>query len=615
MRIHRSFRRPVLMMPFVALTALLIPACFGEGGSNPAGTQAENAYNATATATADSNAPGVNAVPFIVVAPRAYVAKVKNVLTGLPATDAEISQVDASPAALKGLIAQWQGTPTYQPKMLTFLANAFQQSEVVATDFADQGVKIDAKSIGGGPSNMLLQNLQESFARTVLYMDAANQPFNTAMSTQTFMLTPPLATYYAYLDAVSYSDTDKMVNTNGNTLMAALGTFTVADYANWRPVTIRQPKAGETTTKATETATLASGNTLILNTPRQGFFTTPAFFAGWQTNTGNQARVTINQTLITALDHAFDGSLSIAPPSMAAVDAEHAPPTSSCYSCHVDLDPMRQFFRNTYTVHYSLQKDPNEKAIAGMFAFDGVSMTSTDGIYDLGNQLANHSLLASAWVEKVCTYATDAYCDPTDPEFVRIVNLFKANYAFLPMVQEVFASPLVTYASATQNATANGENFAVTKRDHLCPLLSNRLGINDVCGLSPTTVTPAALKTTKIIASVLPANGYSRGSTLPVLANDPTLFYRSGVESICAALAGMLVDANGSEYMSKDPNAAIANVAHQLMGLTAANDATPLALLHAHYDAALKTGAAAGDALKSTFVAGCLSPAVVGIGQ
>ena len=101
------------------------------------------------------------------------------------------------------------------------------------------------------------------------------------------------------------------------------------------------------------------------------------------------------------------------------------------------------------------------------------------------------------------------------------------------------------------------------------PLLSNRLGITDVCGLSPTTTVPAALKTTKIIASVLPSNGYSRGATLPVLANDPTLFYRSGVESICAAIAGVVVDASGSAYMSSDPNTAIGNIAHQLMGLTA----------------------------------------------
>ena len=125
--------------------------------------------------------------------------------------------------------------------------------------------------------------------------------------------------------------------------------------------------------------------------------------------------MTINQTLITALNHAFDGTLSIAPPSMAAVDAEHAPPTSACYGCHIDLDPMRQFFRQTYTVHYSMQKDPNETSIPGMFAFDGVSMTTTNGIYDLGAQLAKHPLLASAWVEKVCTYATDAFLRPHRP--------------------------------------------------------------------------------------------------------------------------------------------------------------------------------------------------------
>ena len=136
MRLHKSTQPIALLMPFMALAALITPACIGEGGNNPTGNQAQSAYNANG-AGADSNAP--TGIPFVAVAPRSYVAKVKNVLTGMPATDVEVNQVAASPAALKSLIAQWQSLPSYQPKILTFLGNAFQQSEVAATDFRRPG--------------------------------------------------------------------------------------------------------------------------------------------------------------------------------------------------------------------------------------------------------------------------------------------------------------------------------------------------------------------------------------------------------------------------------------------------------------------------------------------
>ena len=37
------------------------------------------------------------------------------------------------------------------------------------------------------------------------------------------------------------------------------------------------------------------------------------------------------------------------------------------------------------------------------------------------------------------------------------------------------------------------------------------------------------------IAGGLPSDGYGRGATAPVLPNQPTLFYRAGLENICEA--------------------------------------------------------------------------------
>src|SRR5262245_58828517 len=62
--------------------------------------------------------------------PQAYVAKVKNLLSGLQPTDGEVSAVRKDPEALRGLIMQWTALPEYRAKMLDFFRNAFQQNHV-----------------------------------------------------------------------------------------------------------------------------------------------------------------------------------------------------------------------------------------------------------------------------------------------------------------------------------------------------------------------------------------------------------------------------------------------------------------------------------------------------
>src|SRR6516162_9489579 len=81
--------------------------------------------------------------------------------------------------------------------------------------------------------------------------------------------------------------------------------------------------------------------------------TTPAFFANWPTNTSNQARATTNQTMIVALGLAFDDRGVTVPVMSSGSDAMHAMPGTVCYGCHQTLDPMRDFFRESYTYAYS----------------------------------------------------------------------------------------------------------------------------------------------------------------------------------------------------------------------------------------------------------------------
>ena len=538
-----------------------------------------------------------------------YVSKVKTLLTSLPASDAEIALVRANPNALGQLISAWQTLPAYRVKMLQFLAVAFQQTQTDVASFVDQSATLHLLD----KPELLLANLHESFARTVLYNDEQSKPFTEAMTTQTFMMTPPLALLYIFLDKTVVDDAGQIISYPESFLKPLIERFGPDDYKIWKPIRVRRPTAGEVTTSLF--ADPAQLTELVLNVPRYGFFSTPSFLAGCPTNRNNAARVTINQTMITALGQAFKGSNSIMPQSLAALDGQHAAPNTPCYACHLSLDPMRQFFRQAYSIYYSAQFDDAQQTLPGMFAFDGVSVSGSGGIYDLGLALSRHPSLSAAWVQKLCTWANDAPCLTTDPEFARLTQLFSQDFSWSGLVRELFSSNLVTHRQSTE-VSRMLDSFSVTKRDHLCPLLSTRLQIDDLCGLDPTTTVTGDLLTVRTVAQILPAHGYIRGAEMPILANDSTLFFRSALESMCVATAKVAVEGSMSRFQTDNPNLAIKKLVYGLMGMPtgpSAQQAVPI--LQQHFDDAVRAGNTAQDALRSTFVVACLSPAVAGMGQ
>lgn len=625
--------------------------------------------------------------------------KVKNLLVGLPATDAEVSAVTANPAALSGLVGQWMGMPQYDAKMLAFFENAFQQSEVNVADLAPQ---FSTNPPFERTQSQFLEDLQQSFARTAMELIAEGQPFTSTMTTTRFMMTPALEGAYALLDTLPTDDNGNTVDlfaqntptaitlqsatmvpiedavdpTNPNymnfsdpTLATSydpdcpVGTVTypspatardlqsflfdlnphsfyyavpggpteyqcnpppipasdaylqATDFTDWQMVTIRAPQSGESTTRFYDLPTLRSGADLVLNVPRVGFFSTLSFLGQWATNSSNLARVTLNQTMIVGLGEPIDQTNTTMPNSLAALDEDHAAPGTTCFACHMTLDPMRQFFRQAYTLTFSLQQDASETSLPGQFAFHGVSVTGT-GIFSLATQLAAHPMFAGAWVQKLCTYANSAPCDESDPEFMRLVSVFTgSNFSWNALVQALFSSPIVTNLSETANADTNGETFPIARQAHLCATLSNRLGITDVCGLDVNTNVPGSLSTVQTIAASWPSDEYSRGNPTPVLANSPSLFMRAGLENICSTLAVYLVDNHKTgQFSSTSPGIAMQSFVTNLMGLDSDRSAAAFTILQDHYSAALAQGATATAALQSTFVLACLSPAVAGVG-
>ncbi len=647
------------------------------------------------------DAGGSDTLAFQADPPSVYVAKMKNILVGLPPTDDEVKSVVADPTALKSLIDGWMALPEYQQKMLTFFELAFQQTQISNADFVDM---IPPNGIGFGVAVPgLVQNIRESFARTVLALVAAGKPLNEAFSTHDLMMTPPLMELYAFLDAYHVDDTGAVIDdlakqnpTLKLTIEAAQGPIPIAqtidktgsnymhwydpdvatvtdpvagctvdpivvpatgyllhlllygeirahkgpsgqecgqhsgsagsaqftddDFNSWKMVTLRQPTSGEATTEFYDLANLRAASELVLKTPRVGFFSTPAFGANWPTNTSNQMRVTLNQSLIVATGMAIDGTDSTIPSSTPGLDQAHVGPDNACLSCHQTLDPTRSILSSTYSWYYSSQSDPALISEKGLFAFQGV-VTPVSTIDDFATTLANHPSFAAGWVEKLCYYANSAPCVTDDPEFTRIVGVFQdASFSWNAVVKELLASPLFTNVRVTQTAQANGEVIAVMRRDHLCAALNNRLGLVDVCGLDVAT----KKNTVSAIVSGLPSDGYGRGSPIPVLPNQPTLFYRAGIENICESVSSLVIDAaanpsmpNAVKWSSAQPSLAIADFVHLIMALpdSDARAAAAVELLTSHFNAAKKSGAGATSALRSTFTLACLSPSFVGIGM
>jgi hypothetical protein len=126
------------------------------------------------------------------------------------------------------------------------------------------------------------------------------------------------------------------------------------------------------------------------------------------------------------------------------------------------------------------------------------------------------------------------------------------------------------------------------------------------------------------IASGLPSDAYGRGAIAPILPNEPTVFFLSGLQNICEDVAEQVVDASPGQgalgvqrWSSAQPEAAIRDFVSGVMGLSSADPraAPAQALLEEHFSASLREpGITATQALRSTFVVACLSPSSVSIG-
>jgi hypothetical protein len=212
--------RTLVWLAAVALAGVSLASCKGlvgptgeptaPGATDP-GSGAAGAPVATApTADGGTTDPALPPPPpFEPVSPASYTAKVKNLMTGLPPTSAELAAVTADPTALRGLIDQWMALPQFQTQMLAFFRNAFQQAQVDGTAILDQ-LGGRGLSTNGTTQQRLLVNLMDSFSRTAWQIVSSGKPWNGTVTTNQYMMTTALAGFFAFLDDAYVDDTGRV---------------------------------------------------------------------------------------------------------------------------------------------------------------------------------------------------------------------------------------------------------------------------------------------------------------------------------------------------------------------------------------------------------------------
>jgi hypothetical protein len=726
-----------------AFGCLLAGACNGDIGQQ-GGTAGGVGGGSIGGAGGGNVKPGdVTVPPTPIPADAATVAvrKVKTLLTGMAPTDEDVALVTSTGAAgLQQLVSSWQTTDPYREmfsaKMIGFFRNAFQQTGFTPTeDFKIQLLQnggfdfgpFGTSAVGDDAFPRLVQNLQESFARTAWQLVQEGRPFTEVLTTNRFVMTTALKSLYIQVEmpadapfnngnaqpawTVDYSGTaipleqalENMVFSdeapvsgrnsvgggsfptcaggtgaatgtfNGTSLLfqrllgftprypftgngvmcyehASKPYFTTSDLTDWNWVTIHHksnPADRTPVIRPYDLPALRTATELTLSLPRVGFYTTPAFLALWNTNDSNQHRVTVNQTLLAALGQSFTSDATIIPLSQAGLDSTHSVAGTECVGCHKSLDPMRQFWGNQLDFNdrndfpagnrfTGAAANPRPASPGGGFAFADVNDSGPD-ITALGALLAKVTdgaglqRFAITIAQDLCYWANSGPCSETDAEFRRVVGAFQnstpAPYNFAVLIKEFFASPLVTGVVATGTYAANAVPVSISRRDHFCAALSNRLGKPDLCAQAVARPSSAQAATATIAQSVA-ADAFSRGSQVPVTPSDPTLFYRSASELLCSNIAAQVVDpsAGGGVYSMSDVPGAIANMVERLMGYPPAHPShgEAIQILQEHYDGARMTrsgtGAGGGqmtsatNALRSTFILACESPTAVGIG-
>ncbi|MEL6184647.1 MAG: hypothetical protein AAFU79_08500, partial [Myxococcota bacterium] len=218
------------------LLALGAPACFTDGGEdsgvgpgtggtpgvtpgtpgtpNP-GLPNPGTPNPTMPIGSNPAGPAVDCEIDELSGPSVYGAKVKTLLTGLPLTSDELATLNADAGQLESLTDTWMNTPEFRDVLGRFFQSAFQQDQ---TDLDGVPQMLRRNNINWGRftgpnenvSELFLQNLRESFARTALSIVENGQPWTDVLTTDTFEMTTAMVVFHAFLEGRYVNDRNQV---------------------------------------------------------------------------------------------------------------------------------------------------------------------------------------------------------------------------------------------------------------------------------------------------------------------------------------------------------------------------------------------------------------------
>ena len=182
---------------------------------------------------------------------------------------------------------------------------------------------------------------------------------------------------------------------------------------------------------------------------------------------------TTSTTMMIALGKTFEPSDATDHISEAGIPEEHAVKGTVCYECHRHMDPMRLVFSKFMDIRYrGKTADGN---INPSFSFHGVT-ENFNNTNQFASILKNHPEVGPGWVQKVCVWGNSVRCDENDPEFKRLVDVFKNNnFNMKILMRQFFSSPIFTGATETALHTSGQDVVSLSRGNHYCKAIDARL--------------------------------------------------------------------------------------------------------------------------------------------
>jgi len=591
---------------------------------------------------------------FEAAAVESALTKVKMLTVGIAPTSDELAQVKKDPASLRSLITAWEATPEFQQKTLTLLSLLLQAKQLPTV--WDQ---LDGIAHSGIP-RALGAALQQSVLLTAWDIIQNNRPFTEIFTTRRWAVTTAELVMMRYTDQTQAErnaihhvlvydpkqapkSLDESIATGrwyfpdlpsgchvkpdiavvdlvrmqwghlrcfgppdysfpDTAQLSSNGTdFTDFRFVEFKQADPNAPFDAPPFWDVPSWRKVKENDTVASRLPRAGFMTTPIFFNNWATNDDNQFRVTINQAMIVALSATFRVGEATTPLVTDGIPTMHTDANADCYGCHRQMDPMRNWFQDSFGSAYQSVRGTLASYKPG-FAFGGVTFSGGD--FDaFAKGLAEHPMVAEAWTQKLCWAANGAPCNTSDPEFARVAKAWKdSNFSWKTLIAELYSSPLVTGLVPTTTWQSSDLPVSIVRGQHLCAALDARVpGLCEQHGISST-------------IGLVPSDRFNRATVDPDVPTEPTAFSIAALESLCTQVAIKMV--GKGDYKSSTPKTTIPNIAEQLLGVPVGHSRHDVLVsgMQEHFDNAQKMGATADQAMQSALILGCMSPDAAGMG-